>query len=111
MEYWQVISIVIIVFAIGYKLYGKKVVQEKTSLTEEQLTVIDNAISDAVAYAMSMYALDNTVDVKALTIQFALSQISKTGLIPEEYMDFIKTLIETRVTQISTLSIATKGIK
>lgn len=107
--YWQVITAIIIFgVCLVYTLYGRKELKDTNTLTEEQLKIIDQAVSDALDYASKLYITDNTVDIKKISIDFALQQIENSGLIPSQYMVFIKTLIETRVAQVNKVATLVK---
>jgi len=94
---WQMVSLLIVAVALIYTLFIKDKLAKNNTLTTEQLAEIDAIIARGVVYAQNLYISDNSVDVKKLTIDYVLSEVKLSKIVPDEYMSFVETIINSKL--------------
>ncbi len=76
-----------------YKAYFN----QKNKLTQDQLDFIDATIDRAISYAEILHKNDPSVDKKKVAIDYAFEIVKEAKIVPDQYINIIKTIIEDKI--------------
>lgn len=96
-ENYQLAVIGVVAVAIAYTLFIKPYLKRIGMLTLEQIEFIDYAVETGVQFAEQLYKTDNTIDRHKIALDYAFDVLRKSGMIPEDYIDIIRGIVESKV--------------
>jgi len=92
---WQWIGIGIVFLCFIYTIFLKN--KLSSTLTSNQLTEIDAIIERGITYGKQMYEANNSINVKSITIEYILTEIRNSKIVPDVYMSFVETIVKTKL--------------
>jgi len=90
-----VILLIVTLLSLFYQLIGKKLIKDSGKITDEQQSIIENAISEAVDTANKLYKAGSTEERKEVAIQKAYEIINNAGIKVEKVV--LEQIVQTAV--------------
>lgn len=89
-----IVLIVLLVASAAFAIFRVKI-QKATKLTDEQMMVVENAISEAVDTVNRLYKAKDTDERKRIAIDIAYEKITETGLkIDRAFLEQLMSMVE-----------------